>query len=302
MIIHPGFLKTATTTLQNHLFAAHPELFSLGLPHHSEIQTRIAEEFRKIDGIDYDEETLRLSIQTALKDKPPDASLVLSDESFTANAYLLYPIAKRLHTFFPDATILFTIRNQLDSIRSFYARHGRVLTNVPAPYTDRHITFNNWLTHAYHNRSTSYLGLIEYHRTIELYEHLFGRERIHIVLFEELKYNQTAFIHQIAEVLSVNATTVQHLLSGKHAHKQESARLVLYDRFMKRFIPKSWLQALLPYTTRLRKYMRASLHRGAPKKISIPAPWIPQLKGLYQAGNRLLVEKYDLPLAQHHYP
>ena len=262
----------------------------------------MAEEFRKIDGVDYDEEKLRLFIHTALEGRPPDTMLVLSDEAFTANAYLLQPIAQRLRVFFPDAHILFTIRHQLDSIRSFYARHGRVLTNVPAPYTDRHITFDNWLAHAYRNWPTSYLGLIDYHRTIALYEQVFGRKRIHILLFEDLKYDQTAFINQIAEILSVDATTVQPLLSGKHTHRQESARFVLYDRFMKRFIPKSWLRLFLPYTMRLRRYMRAFLHSGAPKKITIPPSWEPRLQRLYQSGNRALAEKYELPLAQYDYP
>ncbi len=302
MIIHPGFLKTATTTLQDHLFATHPDLFPLGLPHRSEIQTRIAEEFRKIDGVDYDEEKLRLFIHTALEDKLPNTILVLSDESFTANAFLLQPIAQRLCVFFPDAHILFTIRHQLDSIRSFYARHGRVLTNAPAPYTDRHITFPNWLAHAYHNRPTSYLGLIDYHRTIEIYEQVFGRERIHILLFEDLKYDRAAFVDQIADVLSVDASTVERLLSGEHAHRQESARFVLYDRLMKRFIPKSWLRSLLPYTARLHKHTRAFLRSGAPKKITIPPTWIPRLEKLYQSGNRALAETYNLPLAQYDYP
>lgn len=215
---------------------------------------------------------------------------------------MLRPIAQRLHAFFPDARVLFTIRHQLDSIRSFYARHGRVLTNVPAPYTDRHVTFANWLDHAYRNWPTSYLGLIDYHRTIEIYEQVFGREHIHILLFEDLKNDQAAFVKQIADVLSVDAPKVQRLLSGKHTHRQESTRLVLYDRFMKRFIPKRLLRPLLPYTTRLRRYTRAFLQGGVPKKITIPSTWVPRLKELYQPGNRALAEKYDLPLAQYDYP
>ena len=302
MIIHPGFLKTATTTLQQHLFSAHPELFFLGAPHRSELYTQMTAGFRRIEEVDYDEQKLRTLISSALENKPIDAVPILSSESFTANVYLLKPIAQRLRVFFPEARIIFTIRHQLHVVRSFYARHGRVLTNVPAPYTDRHVTFENWLPHAYRNWPISILGVFDYHRTIQIYERVFGREYIHVFLFEEFVHNQDVFVSRLAEVLSVDAPTARRLLSGKHIHAQESRRAVLYDRFIKRFIPGSWLKPLLPYTTRLRASKRSFLERGHPEKTSIPPKWVPCLKELYESGNRTLAREYNLPLAQYDYP
>src|SRR3546814_3104232 len=93
--------------------------------------------------------------------------------------------AQRLHHHFPQARIVFTIRRQEDMIRSFYGRHGRVLVNVPAPYTDRHVSFAAWLEHAYRNLPAGILGVADYERTIEIYRALFGADRIAILLRSE---------------------------------------------------------------------------------------------------------------------
>lgn len=302
LIVHPGFLKTATTTLQKHLFSSHPALFSVGLPHRSPVQARLAEELRRIEGVDYDEEQLRVLIQQAVAEQIPGSVAILSDEALTGNAYLLEPIACRLRDFFPGAHVLFTIRHQFDSIRSFYARHGRVLTNVPAPYADRHITFADWLTHAYQNLPTSYLGLVDYRRTIKIYEQIFGRERIHILLFEDLKHDRKTFVDQLAEVLSVDPSTIHPLLNGRQTHSQQSMRFVFCDRFMKRFAPESWLRPGGSLTAHLPGWLKAFLGGGRPNRVDIPRVWIPRLEEIYRTGNRTLAERYDLRLQEYGYP
>ena len=35
IFIHPGFIKTGTTTLQNYFFEKNPKIFSLGKPYNS---------------------------------------------------------------------------------------------------------------------------------------------------------------------------------------------------------------------------------------------------------------------------
>ena len=301
-IIHPGFLKTATTTLQDHLFGTHPGLFSFGRPHRSRLQAEIGNGFMAIDGVDYCEEDLGRLIGRALKDKPPEAVPILSDESFTSNPYLLESVARRLFRFFPDAHIAFTIRHQIDAVRSFYARHGRVLGNVPAPYTDRHIELENWLAHAYRNRPTSILSVFDYDRAIRVYERLFGAERVRIFLFEEFVHNKRTFIAQLAGYLSVDQAAAQRLLLDRHAHAQESARAVAYDRFMKRFVPRRWVDPLLPYTTNLRKFLRSFREKGSWSKPKISAEWVSQLERLYSSGNSALAVRYGLPLQKYGYP
>ena len=301
-IVHPGFLKAATTTLQDHLFGAHPGLFSIGLPHRAQLHVEIGNEFRKIDGVDYQEDKLSERITRALNDKPPRTVTILSDESFTANAYLLEPIARRLSRFFPDAHIVFTVRHQLDAVLSFHARHGRVLANVPAPYTDRDITLDNWLTHVYRNWPSSILGVFDYDRTIRVYERFFGRERIHVFLFEEFVHDQRTFITQLATDLLLDEKAAQYLLAAKQAQAQESARTVAYDRFMKRFVPRRWVEPLLPHTTNVRKHLREFLEKGSQSKPEFPPEWASRLERLYESGNATLVRRYGLPLRKHGYP
>ena len=65
MIIHPGFLKTATTTLQEHLFAHHPQLWLLGGHCRSDLYRQISSSLRGLDGVDYDAGRLRQLIAVA---------------------------------------------------------------------------------------------------------------------------------------------------------------------------------------------------------------------------------------------
>src|SRR3546814_12917087 len=93
----------------------------------------------------------RSALAVALGAIPAGCVPVLSDETLTADPRLTVITAQRLHHHFPQARIVFTIRRQEDMIRSFYGRHGRVLVNVPAPYTDRPVSFAACLEHPSRN-------------------------------------------------------------------------------------------------------------------------------------------------------
>src|SRR3546814_19422982 len=106
-------------------------------------------------------------------------------------------------------------------IRSFYGRHGRVLVNVPAPYTDRHVSFAAWLEHASRNLPAGILGVADYERTIEIYRALFGADRIPILLLEEWTADDGYFADRMSANMGIDDDPPQPLLGHRHPHRQE---------------------------------------------------------------------------------
>jgi catechol 2,3-dioxygenase-like lactoylglutathione lyase family enzyme len=299
MIIHPGFIKTGTTSLQDFLFFEHPGIHAFGHPHRSAVDVRVSQALRRIEGFDDDPAGLRSALDAALDAGPDDRVPVLSDETLTADPKLTATVARRLHRHFPQARILFTLRRQEDMIRSFYGRHGRVLFDAPAPYRDRHVRFADWLEHACRIRPAGVLGVADYQRTIEIYRGLFGQERIAIVLLEEWAADPQAFADRLAAILGVEAATTRQLLGSRRTHAQETARYVLYDRLSKRFPAAGRLATRLP--AGVRTLGGGFLRRGDAQRAEFPPGWPERLADLYREGNRKLAQRYGLPLREHGY-
>ncbi|MGN2252500.1 hypothetical protein ACFWZ4_03930 [Frateuria sp. GZRe12] len=296
MIIHPGFIKTGTTSLQEFLFFVHPGIHALGHPHRAGVDMRLSQALRRIEGFDDDPQELRSALAMALQACPGGRVPLLSDETLTADPRLTASVARRLHRHFPEARILFTIRRQEDMIRSFYGRHGRVLVNVPAPYADRHVGFAAWLEHAYRNRPAGVLGVADYQRTIEIYGTLFGAERIAILPLELWAADHQAFADRLSAILGIDAATTRQLLGNRRTHAQETGRFVLYDRLCKRFPAAGRMAARLPGG--VRTLGGGLLRRGGAQQVEFPAGWTERLGDLYREGNRKLAETYGLPLRE----
>src|SRR3546814_6761811 len=107
-------------------------------------------------------------------------------------------------------------------IRSFYGRHGKVLVNVPAPYTDRHVSFAAWLEHAYRNLRAGILGVADYERTIEIYRALFGADRIAILLLEEWTEDDGSFADRLSAILGVVAGAKRRMPGTRHTPEPET--------------------------------------------------------------------------------
>lgn len=299
MIIHPGFIKTGTTSLQDFLFIPHPQLHALGHPHGSAVDARISRALRQIEGFDHDPEELRNALALAMDACPVDRIPVLSDETLTADPRQTATTAHRLHDHFPRARILFTIRRQEDMLRSFYGRHGRVLVNAPAPYADRHVRAGAWLEHAYRNYPGGVLGVADYQRTIEIYRALFGAERITILLLEEWMADAGAFANRLSVTLGIDAASTRQLLGDQRTHGQETLRSVHYDRLRKRFPAVGRMVTRMPAS--IRAFGGGFLQQGGPRRVEFPPGWSEKLQVLYRPGNQKLVEQYALPLREYGY-
>lgn len=299
MIIHPGFIKTGTTSLQEFLLHVHPQVHAFGHPHQSPLDARISRGMRRIEGFDDDAADLRDALADAVAAFPAGKVPVLSDETLAADPLLAAATARRLHEHFPDARILFTVRRQEDMIRSFYGRHGRVLVNTPAPFADRHVSFPHWLEHALANYPAGVLGVADYARTIDIYRKLFGAERIAIVLLEDWMADAAAFADRLSAILGIDAAATRQLLGSRRTHAQDTTRLVRVDRLQKRFPVAGRVLARLPRGARA--LGGQWLRRGDAQRIEFPLGGLEKLRDLYRQGNRELIQAYGLPLRERGY-
>lgn len=297
-VIHPGVAKSATTHLQECLFSRHPKLVCLGRPY-NKTSLALSKEFRKAEGYFSVNEAKRLlELLHDDKDKTP----VFSEEKLSLNYWTRATIARRLAEFFPDAIIIFTIRSQVQAIQSFYANHGRVLKGIPAPYEGRHVGFRDWLSHALSDWDSSFLGLIDYDRTIGIYEDAFGRDRVRVLLFEELATNMPAFARRLAEILDIHAADIERLLAGQRTNPRDTAWLVHYHALRAKFLPNVRLRRLVPFGNALQRRLEGLLTQGGPFKFEIPPHAVRQLESFYRESNRRLGERHQLPLATYGYP
>ena len=297
-IIHIGFPKTATTTLQQHLFRPHPEILNVARPFADQRLQALCTALALSDDMDYPEEELSALIESHRNERP--RVLLYSDET-VVNSDIRSIAAKRLKRLFPDAQILAVLRNQLDAFASNYANSGRRLRPAPEPFSGRHVSFKNYLAFHHANPKRGFLFTLKYHETLEVYEQLFGRDRVHVMLFEEFMQDRSAFIAKLAEILEIDAKTAFEFVEGQHEHKRTSESVARYQALRSRFLWGVPLSRMIPGSRHIKKAVFRVWGEQA-VEIEYPGDWRGKIADLFRPGNRAIQEKFGVVLDRFGYP
>src|SRR3989338_7687269 len=195
--IHVGYPKNASTMLQTDIFPNLPGLVYCGRRYDSanafanEVLDSAIRSISFEDSIRYDAGKVKTQIMGALNEMVPDADgkALISWEAFMHNVADRGLIAARLKDLFPDAKILFVIRNHLDSIESMYhflvAQGGG---NINPAYGRPSVrSLKAWLSDQEDFVYRSYLETLQYDEIYSFYVKLFTSENVRILLFEDLK-------------------------------------------------------------------------------------------------------------------
>lgn len=292
VIIHPGFGKSGTTSLQANLFSKHPSITSIGRP----FNTKTRELSEALTKIHYD----KAYVETLIREAAKGDCIVLSSETLVSNAHMRETIARRLKHHFPDARVMLTIRNQISALESYYANHGRILKGVPAPFQGQHVTYENWIEFEFQTRETSYLGLIDYDRTVRLYEDVFGADRVKIFLNEEMA--RPDFGEMLSGFLMIDQAETERLLKEKPRNPRSSKRFVTYTKVRQKFLPNVTLSAVIPGGKHIVKAISSMKHSGEPAGTVIDNDWRERLFEFYKDGNEKLSARHNLPLEKYGYP
>lgn len=281
--IHPGFVKTATSTLQRHVFPNHADIAYLGLPGPTPELEWAVRHLCQADSVHYERARIEAAFAAALAAAPAGRVAVISYENFA-----LYEskdkglVAQRLKELFPEARLLFTIRRQEDLVVSWYFTKLRVRIKRKA-----FIPFEEWYWSEGRESHQSIHDDLRYGRTIGLYAELFGRENVHVVPFELLKQSAAGFAAGCAQAIGVDAGRFEELLAGKRENASMSQRYFDFWRRFGHFLPRKLV----------RKWSRSmAMHEGSTARVALPAAVRADIGKLVAEDNRSLAAMFGLDL------
>lgn len=308
IVLHVGFSKTGTTTLQRHLFKNHSQIRYLGKPYADETLKTLVHRSIMQESLTYRASAFKEYLAEAVFDKTgetadPGKIVVLSDEMLVSYSKARDKglVARRLEEVFPGAKILFTIRRQFDILPTAYRSRGRLLEYVPKKYSGLHVSFEDWLALSFENIERSYLGHIDYFKTVDYYAGLFGKENVCVLLLEEFVSHRQAYMEKLAAFLNIDVDQCLELTGDKHEHRELSQAQLNFERFRTRLYPLGRLPLVFglvkPFFS-LRGYFR----KDKTAKVTVPEVWRRRLAPMYREGNRKLADLYGLPLDKFGYP
>jgi hypothetical protein len=210
--------------------------------------------------------------------------------------------AHRLKEFLPDAEIILVIRNQLTAIPSMYANHGAYLKMVPRRYWRRYVSFDDWMDYCTTFIKYSALDGYFYHRILNIYASLFGKEKVHILLYEDLVNNKEGFINDLCRILRIEAKEASKLLSGKRERRRNTSREFRYHQFRSSFFWGRSISHYLPFGEALSRMWQNFLAKGGPANGFMPDYWRNKIIELYKEDNLKLSQDYHLSLKDYGYP
>jgi hypothetical protein len=298
--IHIGANKTASTTMQRCLFSKHSDLNymgedSLSYGKDKDILNSIVYE----DDLHYNHSLAENTVHDVVQSDNNKTFLYSNEDIMTSRIPSV--CAKRLAQILPDAQIIIVIRNQLTAIPSWYANHGAFLRHVPKKYWKSYVSFNDWMNYCFDFLNYSPLDSYFYYEIINLYASLFGKENIHVLLFEDYIKDPVKFISQLCSIMEIDKKEALALINGRHERKRLTQRQFNMHRFQSQLFLGHQVNFSLriPFINKLwQKYLQG----GKSAENFLTPHWHNKLLTLYQESNTQLAKSFGLPLKQHNYP
>lgn len=316
IILHIGYHKTGTTFLQKNVFSGNPEIFYLGRSWISNKLDAFFFDFNFLKDSEFDKDVMikRFAeiVNYVIKEQNIDMSqkkiMLISHESLHSGSDYFGLRTKeqayRLKQVFPKAKIIIGIRNQIKMIESNYTNyihHGGKLT------------FNYFFHHSdFYN-----LGLkekLKYDGLIDLYFEYFKKERVHILIFEQVFSRKNLNLNALNSFLNVE-TRVNYSDIG--INKKLSSKSISILRILNCILVKDFnlqyrnrLQGRQSYSEKLRWYIIKILKNieelkfiPSSKKIHnfINDSEVKQIEEYFEASNCNLAEQTKINLRQFGY-
>ena len=297
IFIHPGFSKSGTTSLQ-YFFNSLDAVLSITqfskIPEHKEF-------FKIINGSSFplSHEAAKNIFEKINTDQ--DKNVIISNEGLNAGIHRLNEkILDNLKNLFPDAKVIFTIRDQVSAIKSHYANHGRLIRGLPKPYSGIKVKFNDYFEFNIYEYRRSYFQIINYNNMISLWEKFFKKEDILILPLELILKNKQQYFKKIFEFMNLDFDVSKvNSLQLNNATTYNMERFEHFKRIMKSYNLKFLNQ--FSFVKKLNNYLINIF--SSQKKISptLNDIQLSKLKELYLKDNAKLNKRYNLNLEKFGY-
>jgi len=257
LILHIGYPKTATTTLQNVLFYNLDKTVSkinfLGTTkpdiseHHNKLRQTMKPWLVSRGG--ENENELFFFLKKRLKNEINLISEESLLNSYQNPPYLFNPrlLKKVLSKITNNIQIIIVLRNQKEMIYSLFAHAGGKYSRSKYKSSDEWI--NYCLNEELNNKFFNYYDLIKD------YQNLFNEENVHILFFEDLKQNTNYFLSKLAKILEQPLENVLSNFGNAHLWKKERSTDGAYYKNLRR--SRKWNYLLK--TSLFNKYIKKLL-------------------------------------------
>ena len=249
IILHIGYGKTATTTLQQHFFPYIEEIDYLGKLDNNgkfkfESNYLLNVLLNKRENIDFK------LIEKELRKYYLSDTILLSDESILSTSLKIHEfndekiinkpeeIAQRLRKLFSEENynvkILITLRKQDEMITSRYAQS---YTHYYSHYEESN-TFKKYLNIFLDKEHTHiYKKALNFNDTVGVFQKEFGNKNVNILLYEELQKKPEYFYEKLCNILEIDIDKYKLIALNKHTNKRSTSNgykktqsLTLYNR------------------------------------------------------------------------
>ena len=239
ILLHIGYPKTATTTLQEEVFLKLHELGRINYLSRTVKSTHTKTGISRFDGIDWVWHLRRhlVSKQVLKYDSSvlsDDLLNVISDEDLTFHDFFHFAhfgnqienrdFPQQLKHIFGndvDIKILLSIRNQTDLIFSSYLQKFKYLKRYVGDISFTNFLFNS---HGYKNRSVEeHLALYNFNKLKSLWYNVFFAE-FDILFFEDLSKDNQAYISTLSKLLPASKDEIKSMILSKHHRKKDKAK------------------------------------------------------------------------------
>lgn len=286
--IHAGIPKTATTMLQQHLFAQHPQVRFLGKFENSLIRGFRDETVRRVmisllkqgSALDDVDPELDQEDVAALQKMADDAvrdnkSLVVSAENFASGSIEANRWRAGLFKeIFTQGRVLLVVREPMEFIESHYFQHLKEYNLKQASYQKLkhklisepplYFDINRWLDVTWEEFRVNHL---EYAENANQYAEIFGRDSVKVMSFDLLKSDFRGFIFELSEWFGVDPEISLQLCSGKRSNDRWTEHQI---ETLKRLESSFWLRR--EYRRCQKANQRAAMLRGGPGPVADDSP------------------------------
>jgi hypothetical protein len=220
VVLHMGYVRTATTTHQRHVFSAHEHIFYLGKPFPND-NLKLA--FRNLvcrDEASFDPVTSNALLKKSVEEGRSAACVLLSDEIMLGPAAVdISILLKRLREVVDDKIkVLLTIREQSDLFRS-WAEH--VLEKSEYSSLDV-IARYHW---KFRETRESLLSYLDYAKYYSYFCRALGRDQILALPFELMRSDLSTYCKILASFLGVSEQSMRRHFEGAPTENARGEKL-----------------------------------------------------------------------------